>query len=158
VFTILLDKHTDIWNRLLQLYLPAGGAILDFTAGKGLLHKKLDPSKYRVILCDKEPLEGQVRKDLMADRYDDLGVFDAAVFDPPYLINRLSMNQPTRGKQWDDTGLGKHVSNQSLEEFNARVAMLNLAAPSGSAGGRRPCSWGPTTSATRSTSRCCGPG
>jgi hypothetical protein len=34
MFTVQLDQHHAIWRRLLDLYLPEGGSILDFTTAR----------------------------------------------------------------------------------------------------------------------------
>jgi hypothetical protein len=132
MFTVLIEKQNVIWQRLLDCYFPNGANILDFTTGTGTLHKCLDLQKYRLTLCDKHP--GHIVKDLMLDDYDDLGLHDCAFFDPPCLIERVCFDYPTQSKgtsptQWISRRLEHHVSNQSLEEFNARIVALNIKAP-----------------------------
>jgi hypothetical protein len=130
MYTLLLDNHQTIWQRLLGLYFPRGATIIDFTAGQAKLHVGLDP-KYRLTLCDKQP--GHVQRDLTKNDYADLGMHDAGLFDPPYLISRVSFDYPpdlarkSKG-QWSRSSLSRHVENQSLQEFHERVEALNVKA------------------------------
>jgi hypothetical protein len=132
MYTLLIDKQNEIWRRLLELYYPEGASVLDFTAGAATLHKGL-PAKYRLTLCDKH--EGNIVRDLITDSYEDLGQHDAAVFDPPCLVRRLSFDYPLRDKgtargQWRSRRLERHVTNQSVSQFNDRLEALNIKAPS----------------------------
>src|ERR1019366_8469201 len=58
----------------------------------------------------------------------------AGVFDPPYLIGRMSFDYALSKSNLSQNFQGregfteKHVSNQSIEQFNARTAALNVKA------------------------------
>jgi hypothetical protein len=125
MFTLLLDKHSTIWRRLLELYFPDGTTIFDFTAGSARLHEGL-PARYKLTLCDRHP--PHIIRDLMRHWYTDLGRHGAALFDPPHLIKRESLDYEGPSA-WRKRGLARHTTNQSLHEFNERVRMLNIKAP-----------------------------
>jgi hypothetical protein len=126
MFTVLFDKHSYILRRLLELYYPQGCSVIDFTAGQGRLHVDL-PARYRVTLCDRAPGH-QYRKDLTKDDYNDVGMHDCGVFDPPYLVQRLAFDYPAKKTQTWRRKVSRMSGNQSLEEFNERVRALNVKA------------------------------
>ncbi len=151
MFSVLIDKHSNNLDRLLNLYFPEGAKIIDFTYGTGALWWDLNiPCKccsklhYVVTKCDKEPsnklpdISEIHTKDLFVDDYSDLGLHDAALFDPPYLIGRNSFDYSAKvhlgvlipmqysGKRsWGSNELQKYVANPSVKYFNDRVKNLN---------------------------------
>jgi len=158
VFTIFLDNHADIWERLLEFYYPRGAKVIDFTYGTGAIHwnifEKEKTEKYTLTKCDAAPNdkvkeEGVIVKDLTKDAYSDLGFHDCGVFDPPYLIGRSSFDYPNKSKvldsniagtqvlamqyqgkrSWAANKLDNYVANPTLEVFNQRVLGLNRIAP-----------------------------
>ncbi|MHB1910373.1 MAG: hypothetical protein ACYCQJ_16125 [Nitrososphaerales archaeon] len=156
MFTIFLDNHADIWERLLKFYYPEGAKVIDFTYGTGAMwwniyEKELD---YSVTKTDASPndkvlKEGVIVKDLTKDDYSELGIHDCALFDPPYLIGRSSFDYPNKSKvldsnvagtqllalqyqgkrSWGANKLDNYVANPTLEVFNQRVEALNHVAP-----------------------------
>jgi hypothetical protein len=134
MFSIQIDQQANIWERLLKLWLPTGGKIIDFTFGQGSLWCNIhQPNNYQLIKCDavKEQKRDDshfpneiIVKDLLVDDYHELGLFDAGLFDPPYLIGRKAFDVSFGNPQhiaWD----AKHSCNKNPEQFNARVVALN---------------------------------
>jgi len=122
-------------RSLLELYYPRTPKVkvIDLTYGKGHLWKIItnDPTlrrKYRVTACDAKPASRNVKKrNLLTDNYSNLGRHNAAIFDPPYLIKRVSFDHPkkTRNSWSSDRNPAKYTKNQSLQEFNHRVERLS---------------------------------
>jgi hypothetical protein len=157
LFSIFLDNHAEIWERLLEFYYPNGARVIDFTYGTGAIWWNIFEKKkvqYTVTRCDAAPngkvlKEDVFTKDLTKDDYTGLGQHDAAVFDPPYLIGRSSFDYPNKSKvlnsnitgtqilamqyqgarSWAANKLDNYVANPTLEVFNQRVRGLNERAP-----------------------------
>ncbi len=158
MFTVLMDNHADIWERLLEFYYPGGARVIDFTYGTGAIWWNIfekAKTKYSLTRCDAAPNEkvkgeGVIVKDLTRDDYSELGLHDCAVFDPPYLIGRNSFDYPSKSKvldsniagtqvlamqyqgkrSWAANKLNKYVANATLQVFNDRVLGLNQRSPS----------------------------
>lgn len=133
MFTFLIQKQSRILLELLQLYYPAGAKIIDLTFGKGRLWADVFASPtlramYPVTACDASPApdaEGgvtAVKRNLFSDTYDDLGLHDVAVYDPPYLVQRVSFDYANvSSRSWGASDLEKFTTNSSVEVFNYRV-------------------------------------
>src|ERR1700722_13903203 len=106
MFTIQIDDQAQILERLLKVYVEPTARIIDFTYGKGGLWNF--KHTYDVVKCDKEPDEGDTKKDLCADDYTDLGMFQAGVFDPPYLIGRMKFDYPLNKGNLSQGFQGEH--------------------------------------------------
>jgi hypothetical protein len=136
---LFLNDQAEILRELLEFYYPneAKVKVIDLTFGKGALWGKIltDPAlrwKYSLTACDGAPAEPAViKRNLLTDDYSSLGSHDAAVFDPPYLIGRVSFDyrQFSRRSWAVDQSRGKFTSNESLELFNERVMRLRDKAP-----------------------------
>ena len=81
VFTVFMDNHADIWERLLEFYYPQGAKVIDFTYGTGAIwwniFEKGKSDRYLLTKCDAAPndkvkAEGVAVKDLTKDDYTDL--------------------------------------------------------------------------------------
>jgi len=135
VFSAFLNEHAEILRSLLELYYPRTPKVkvIDLTYGKGHLWNIItdDPTlrrKYRVTACDAKPANRKViKRNLLTDDYSNLGRHNAALFDPPYLINRVSFDYAKVGRNsWSaDPNRKRYTENQSLEEFNHRVECLS---------------------------------
>src|SRR5208283_2288797 len=62
--------------------------------------------------------------------YGDLGLHDIALYDPPYLIDRVGFDYPNASsKSWAAQGAEKFTSNRNLKVFNDRIECLKQKAP-----------------------------
>ena len=140
-FTLFFDDQSEILRRLLQLYFPSRGTVrvIDLTYGRGALWSAIFDDavlrrKYRLTKCDAIPtVKGVKKRNLFKDDYSNLGLHDAAVVDPPYLIGRHAFDygkKQTSKKSWaKNGGLKKHTSNQTLGQFNRRIECVRDKAP-----------------------------
>jgi len=142
VFTLLLNEQPKILLELLELYFPARRKVkvIDLTFGRGalwsiILQNATLRSKYQLTACDASPDSNAVagvqaiRKNLFTDDYTALGLHDAAVFDPPYLVERLSFDyEQASKKSWSANNLERHTSNPNVAFFNRRVEALKQKA------------------------------
>ncbi len=145
MFTVFLNNHAGIIADLMSLYFPKQAKIIDVTYGTGALWWKIledeeMAKKYQVTACDAVPNQNPKIKEkinqrsLLTDNYDDLGVHDALVFDPPYLIGRTCFNYSHTEKlegprSWSSDKLPKYVANPTIEAFDERVRGLLRIAP-----------------------------
>jgi hypothetical protein len=141
-FTFLVDEQGYIFRRLLELYYPNGARVIDLTFGKGKLWAEIfrNPllrAMYPVTACDAAPDANAVRgvlavkKNLFTDNYDDLGLHDVALYDPPYLVDRVSFDYVgASSRSWAASDLEKFTSNSSVEVFNFRTECLRRKATS----------------------------
>lgn len=144
-FSVFLDKQADIVLTLLQVYFPKGCKVIDLTYGHGGLWRRVKESEifkplYHVTACDAAPsekvkdLDSVIKRDLTTDDYSDLGLHQAAFFDPPYLIGKSAFEYPLTRKStqpvpmalqgrrsWANEGLDKFTGNLSIQTFNERV-------------------------------------
>ena len=136
-FTLFIDDQCEILKRLLELYYPHGCRIIDLTYGKGNLWNTMANNpilrrKYRITACDAAPTSRKVqKKNLLNDDYTSLGRHDCALFDPPYLIGRVSFDYAKVGRHsWSaDPNRAKYTANQSLDHFNQLLECLKQKAP-----------------------------
>src|SRR5262249_31133851 len=141
MFTVQLDHQAAQWQRLLKHYFPDGAKIIDFTYGRGGLWAETDPDAYPVVRCDRVADNREadvVIKNILTDDYPDLGHFHGGLYDPLYLIGRMSLDYRlskkkhtlSRDFQGERGFTERHVCNQSIEVFNERIVALNDKAAS----------------------------
>lgn len=126
--------------------------IVDFTFGTGSMWKTDYAYKFELTRTDAVPTrEDVIKKDLLSSDYSDLGMHDAAIFDPPYLYghsafdysmnnrkdieaknnnSQLIVSAQLQGKNsWGQTGdLKRFTGNKDEREFIDRVKGVNRAA------------------------------
>ena len=135
VFTAFLNEHTEILRTLLEVYYPSGAKVIDLTYGKGNLWNSIanNPTlrkKYQVTACDAAPTSRKIRnRNLLTDDYSNLGRHNVALFDPPYLIGRVSFDYDKVGRNSWSADRAKYTTNQSLNVFNQRLKCLAEKAP-----------------------------
>ena len=137
---MLLDEQAKILLELLQLYYPNGAKVIDLTFGKGKFWSEVfaNPAlqaKYPVTACDASPDPNAigdvlaVKKNLFTDDYENIGLHDCALYDPPYLVQRASFDYgDASSRSWAASDLEKFTSNKSVELFNYRVECLKQKA------------------------------
>jgi hypothetical protein len=84
ILTAKQGTNADLFPDILKLYVPENSLILDMTYGRGVFWKNVDISKYFIYRNDLNSDLGESHEDFRETSWDD-SVFDAVVFDPPYL-------------------------------------------------------------------------
>lgn len=101
MLSVLFAESADNMERLVGFYAPAAKRILDVTHGSGTLTKRL--SSVRVFGVDRDL---ETRPTVWADsRWLPFGsgVFDAAIYDPPYLYGSFAAHMgPIGEKTWSN--------------------------------------------------------
>jgi hypothetical protein len=141
VFTLFLSEQPHILRELLEEFCPSGAKVIDVTFGRGRLWSEIlgNPglrAKYPVTPCDACPDQKAVngllavRRNLFTDDYDDLGLHDVVLYDPPYLVDRISFDYAGAStNSWAASDLERFTSNPSVDVFNLRTECLRRKAP-----------------------------
>lgn len=137
--TLLTQGHAQNLRDLILNYKldKEGNRIIDFSYGKGGYWNIDYAYRCERVFTDNKPTaENVIQKNIVSDSYADLGLFDACIFDPPYLYGRQSFDYTARQKKgqnvviptalqgknsWGSHGLDTFVSNKNPEEFTARA-------------------------------------
>jgi SAM-dependent methyltransferase len=98
MLNVVYAESADNLLHLLRFYAPDCSLVLDVTSGGGTLSRRLDG---RVVRCDIDATaQADVRADAGALPFAG-ALFDALVFDPPYLYGSDAMHQgPVGLKTW----------------------------------------------------------
>lgn len=139
--TLLTQDHPTIVRDFILNYKldRPDSRIIDFTAGKKGFWKTDYKYQLEVVCCDAEPLPDYpdiIKKNLLTDDYADLGMFDAGVFDPPYIIKAnkrkvFNYESPTSMQKQGKNSWGTNpqfTENKTSQVFIERVQGLNRAA------------------------------
>jgi len=54
IYTTHIGTNTDLFPKILKLYLKEGSSIADVTYGKGIFWKKVDKDRYRLLATDAQ--------------------------------------------------------------------------------------------------------
>ena len=105
VLSAHVGGNADVFPYILELHVDEGSKIADVTYGKGVFWRKIDMSKYDLILTDIE--QGV---DCRALPYQD-ETFDVVVFDPPYMEGFFRNNGSVKAGAGTYSAFRDHYSN-----------------------------------------------
>lgn len=79
IFTCASGDNSDLFPRIMALYVPPGSLVADVTYGKGVFWRRIPEGCYRLT-----PSDLQTGVDFTRLPYSD-GEYDALILDPPYM-------------------------------------------------------------------------
>jgi tRNA G10 N-methylase Trm11 len=79
VFSACAGNNSDLFPRVLSLYVPHGSRVADVTYGKGVFWRNVDKEKYKLLVSDLA-----TGTDCRSLPYEQDSL-DCVVFDPPYM-------------------------------------------------------------------------
>ncbi len=85
VLTAKRGTNADLFPDILRLYVDDGTDILDMTYGNGVFWRHIADDRYHVTKNDLDRDRGDVSYDFRSLPASWNGIYDAVVFDPPYL-------------------------------------------------------------------------
>lgn len=85
IFSAHIGQNSDLFPKILGLYIKVGSRVADVTFGKGAFWKKIQPNSYQLLKSDLHPKSRSVQTADSRNLPYSGSSLDCVIFDPPYM-------------------------------------------------------------------------